>query len=271
MAREERAAGRAGAARARRCERRRRRGRARACAWRADGARGGHRARSRGRADRAVAARPTGTPLRLAIDWDRRSGEHLVGLGLRHGTAARSGRARRPARRRPPLHRPRLPARDARRGRHPPGRLRAAAVAAVEPRLRRLVPDRRQRHPLRPGRRADLGLDPGRRRAAAGWSCCAPDAGGAAARPVPADRVSGAAAGVGLRLLEEPRRARAPGRRARRLRGLSPLADPARRDRDRLAVGDAIQHLGVQPPPVPGRRRDGRAAARGRACGRSCG
>jgi alpha-glucosidase (family GH31 glycosyl hydrolase) len=27
-----------------------------------------------------------GTPLRLGFDWDRRSAEHLVGLGLRHGT-----------------------------------------------------------------------------------------------------------------------------------------------------------------------------------------
>ena len=37
--------------------------------------------------------------------------------------------------------------------------------------------------------------------------------------------------------------------------------DPARRDRARLALGDAIQHLGVQPAPVPGRRGDDRAAA----------
>ena len=37
--------------------------------------------------------------------------------------------------------------------------------------------------------------------------------------------------------------------------GLSPPPDRARRDRDRLTVGDAIQHLGVQPAPVPGRAR----------------
>ncbi len=38
----------------------------------------------------------------------------------------------------------------------------------------------------------------------------------------------------------------------------------AGRDRDRLAVGDAVQHLALQPPPVPGPARDGRADARRR-------
>ena len=78
------------------------------------------------------------------------------------------------------------------------------------------------------------------------------------------DRPARAAAGVGLRLLEVARRLRAPGRR-RGGRPRLPLArHPARRDRPRLAVGDAIQHLGAQPAPVPGLRRDGRALARDR-------
>ena len=47
-------------------------------------------------------------------------------------------------------------------------------------------------------------LDPRRRRAAAGDLFCAADAGGAAARVLPADRLPGGAARVGLRVLEEP-------------------------------------------------------------------
>ena len=46
--------------------------------------------------------------------------------------------------------------------------------------------------------------------------------------------------------------------------GLCGTPHSARRDRHRLAVGDAVQHLGVQPPPVPGRARADRADARGR-------
>ena len=46
---------------------------------------------------------------------------------------------------------------------------------------------------------------------------------------------------------------------------------PARRDRARLAVGDAIQHVGVQPAPVPRRAGTDRAHARRTACARSCG
>ena len=40
-------------------------------------------------------------------------------------------------------------------------------------------------------------------------------------------------------------------RRARRLRRVQASTDPARRDRDRLAMGDAIQLLGVQPASAP--------------------
>ncbi len=74
----------------------------------------------------------------------------------------------------------------------------------------------------------------------------------------------GAAARVGLRVLEVARRLRPPGGR-RGGRPRLPLArDPARRDRPRLAVGDAIQHVGAQPAPVPGLRGDGGAVPRGR-------
>ena len=45
----------------------------------------------------------------------------------------------------------------------------------------------------------------------------------------------------------------------------------ARRDRARLAVGDAIQHVGVQPAPVPGRARADRRACARTACARWCG
>jgi hypothetical protein len=55
----------------------------------------------------------------------------------------------------------------------------------------------------------------------------------------------------GLRVLEVARRLRAS-RRRRGGRAWLPLArHPARRHRARLAVGDAIQHLGAQPAPVP--------------------
>ena len=46
---------------------------------------------------------------------------------------------------------------------------------------------------------------------------------------------------------------------------------PARRDRDRLALGDAVQHLGAQPAPVPRLRGHGRAASARPACARWCG
>ena len=121
-------------------------------------------------------SRPRACRCALALDWDRRSDERLVGLGARHEHPAGPDRADRPARRRSAIHRSRLPARDARRGRHPPGRLRADAVAAVQPRLRGLGPDRRQRHPLRPGRGAPVDLHPGGRGAAARDLLCAPSA-----------------------------------------------------------------------------------------------
>ena len=168
---------------------------------------------------------------------------------------------------------PGLPAGDARRGRDPAGRLRAGAVAALEPRLRR--PGSRPT-PTAPGSTSPASGSSVSTRARTPARCALraavrPHPGRAPARVLPADRLPGAAARVGLRLLEEPRRPRAPGRRARRLRRLSPARDPARRDRDRLAVGDAIQHLGVQPPPVPRRAGDDLDACAPTACARCCG
>ena len=178
--------------------------------------------------------------------------------------ARRPRRARDPARRRPRLHRARLPARHARARRHPAGRLRARAVPAVQPRLRAVVRDLRQRHALR-ARRAD----PASRRAA--WPARCACTSSPTRRPSPACAATCALTGlpallpaVGLRLLEVARRLRAPGGR-RGGRPRLPLArHPARRDRPRLAVGDAIQHVGAQSAPVPGLRGDGRALARDR-------
>ncbi len=194
---------------------------------------------------------------------------HPVGRALRRPRRPslrllRPGRPGRPARRRPSLHRARLPAGVPRPGRHTPGRLRAGPVDAVESGVRRLGRDPRQRDPLRARGRAGQRLDAGGRRAAATPRALRADAGRPPARLLPADRVRSRPRRVGLRLLEEPRLPRAPRRRPRRLRRLRPSRDPARRDRPRLAVGDQLQHLGVQPPPVPRRPRDDRPAPRGR-------
>ena len=131
-------------------------------------------------------------------------------------------------------------------------------------RLGGLARDDRARRALRARRRGrDLGAR--RRRAAAAAPLLPADPGRAAARvPARLRRAAGAAARVGLRPLEEPRRLRAPARRRGRPRRLPRARIAARRDRDRLAVGDAVQHLGVQPAPVPGRARAGRAHARRR-------
>ena len=52
----------------------------------------------------------------------------------------------------------------------------------------------------------------------------------------------------------------------------SPRArDPARRDRDRFPVGDAVQHLGIQSAPIPRRAGDDRDDARRTVCGPSSG
>ena len=79
------------------------------------------------------------------------------------------------------------------------------------------------------------------------------------------------AARVGLRLLEVARRLPAPGRRRGRRPRLPAARHPARRGRARLAVGDAIQHLGAQPAPVPGLRRHGARVPRRRRADRRVG
>ena len=162
-----------------------------------------------------------GEPLRLAFDWDRRSRGAVRRARRPPLHPVRAGRPRGPARRRPALHRPGLPTRDARRRRDPAGRLRAGAVAAVEPRLRR-VWVRTEAN----GTRFDLS---GERTSVSTRLAAGPLQARVPVRPPPRRRgcahfcrLTGFPAGaarVGLRLLEEPRRPRAPGRRARRLRG----------------------------------------------------
>ena len=172
----------------------------------------------------------------------------------------RPARPLRPARRRPPLHRARLPAGVPRGRRHPPGRLRAGPLAALLGRLGGVARDLGTRRRVRPRRR---------RRSR---SRSAPPPGPFRLHlflhPTPAarlrallarDRDARPDARVGLRPLEEPRRLRAPGRRRGRLARLPRERAAARRDRDRLALGDAVQHLALQPAPVPGRAGHGRA------------
>ena len=218
---------------------------------------------SSGRRGRAAATGARlGPPAERALRRTRCSARH----------PARPGRTDRPARRRPSLHRARLPAGDARRRWHPAGRLRAGALAALEPRLRRSGCRRTPTAPASTSRASGSRSPRGRRRArSAAKVLLRAHARRAAARVLPPHRLPAAAARVGLRLLEEPRRLRAPGRRARRLRRLPAPPHPARRDRDRLALGDAVQHVGVQPAPVPRRRRDGRDDARRRRAHRGVG
>ena len=163
------------------------------------------RARATRRRDRArghAAGRPRATAARSTlVDDDRIALElHAEGeplrLAPRLGPALRGAvrRARRPprhaagpggpadpARRRPPLHRPRLPARDARRRAASRRATARRAVADLEPRLRRCGCGPRPTAPASTGGRAGLGLDARARPARCGWSCCA--------RPTPAARL----------------------------------------------------------------------------------
>ena len=148
------------------------------------------------------------------------------------------------------------PARTARptagRGRHPPGRLLADALAALQRRRARLDRDRRRRAGARPAASGIAVSQRGRRRAVAAAPDLRPHAGRAPAPLPAADRDAAGPGGVGLRALEEPRRLRAPAGRRGGLPGLRPALAAARRDRDRLALGDAVQHLALQPQPVAG-------------------
>ena len=220
------------------------------------------RARARRRRASRCGWRSTGTAAQTST---------LVGLGRAPRHPARPGRADRPARRRPPLHRPRLPAGDARRRRHPAGRLRAGAVAALQSRLRRLGADRRQRHALRPRRRADVGVDPGAAGPAADAPAVRVHARRAAARVLPATGFPALLPEWGYGFWKS--------------RDVYEHQDDVLEDFDGFAEHEipldaivldspwATQYntLGVQPLPVPRRARDDRDDARARRAHRGVG
>ena len=208
---------------------------------------------------RARARAPTATPLRLG-----------AGVGRRAPASASPGSARAtrcasttPGARSSSAPTAPTPGPTARRtcstlGGIPQGDYAPVPWLQSSARLRALARDVRQRHALR-ARRPARACRRARARRPAARCTCSPTR-----RPPPACAATcaltglpGAAARVGLRALEVARRLRAPGRRRGGLRRLPLARHPARRDRDRLAVGDAIQHLGAQPAPVPGLRRDG--------------
>ncbi len=214
---------------------------------------------------------PEREPLRVAIDWRRRSDEHFVGLGARHGTQLdQAGRVvQLGADRR--YTGPDCPAELLAGGGIPQG------DCAPVPWL---VSSRRYAAWVRSeanGVRFDLAGDRvgASTRASAGPLVlelfCHPTPGGAPARVLPVDGLSRRPARVGIRVLEEPRRLRAPGRRGRGLRGHDRPRHTARRDRARFAVGDPVQHLAVQPIPVPRRGRADPADAGGRRANRGVG
>ena len=183
----------------------------------------------------------------------------------------RPARPRRPARRRPPLHRPRLPAGDAGRRRDPAGRLRAGAVAALQPRLRRV--DRHLGHRRR-ARPAAIGPRSRRARPPARCACISSRA------PTPAARLRAFLRETGLPALlpewgyghwksrdvyEHQRR------RARRLRGLPRHDIPL----DAIVIDSPWETQyntwGFNPHQFPDAARAGRADARRRRAHRRLG
>ena len=238
-----------------------------------------HGGRRRPRCELALAA-PTascsscaaeGAPLRLGARVGRRAPASASPASARATRIARRPRrARRPARRRPPLHRARLPARHARRS--------AASRRATTRRRRGCSPAAATRSGRDDGNgtRFELGAEPivvstrGGRRAAARCTCYTDPTPAARLRALPAaDRAARAAARVGLRLLEEPRRLRAPGRRHEDFDGCRWHGIPL----DAIVLDSPWETQyntwEPNPAPVPGLRRDGRAdARRGRAHGR---
>ena len=199
--------------------------------------------------------------------------ERFVGLGARHGAAASTRPAASSSSAPTALHRPRLPARHARRGRHPAGRLRAGAVAALGARLGGVDRDRR-----RTALRFELGdeavVSHARRRRAA------------ARAPVHATRRPAARLRAFLRADRAARRCCPSGPTGTgRAATSTSTSDDAEADFDGYRehdlpldaivldspVGDAIQHVGVQPAPVPGRAGDDRARCAPTACGPWCG
>ncbi len=243
-------------------------------AGRRDAGRSGRRGRARSDPGRPVAhdrdgrgarARP---PDRAGARRPPRAALHRARRAPR--AARRPGGTQPAAGRRPRLHGAGLPAGHARGRRDPAGRLRAAAVGDLLARLGGVDRDRRLGRALRPARRGDPERAPGER-AAEGPPLHAPDPCRSAARAAQDHRDARRAARVGVRALEVARRLRAPARRRGRPRGLPRARPAARRDRARLALGDAIQHVGVQPAPVPGRARVCRARCARTACARSSG
>ena len=116
----------------------------------------------------------------------------------------------------------------------------------------------------RPDRGRGIRLDPDRRRTLSPSPLRGPHPCRTPTGIPPRDRDAEAASRMGLWTLEEPRRLRAPGRCRGRLARIPPQRPAARRDRDRLSLGDAIQHLALQPSPVPGRPGHGEGDARRR-------
>ena len=156
-----------------------------------------------------------GEPLRLGLDWDRRAEERLVGLGLRHhprfdqaGRDIQLGADRR-------YTGPDCPAEMLAEGGIPQGDC-APLPWLLSSRGYGICAAPTPTAPASTSPGADLGVD-ARHAGPLRSTDLRRHAGGQPARAVPADRLPHAAARVGLRLLEEPRRSRAPGRRARRL------------------------------------------------------
>ena len=192
---------------------------------------------------------------------------HRAGRAPR--AAGRPGGSLAAARRRPRVHRAGLPARHARDRRHPAGRLRAGAVAAGSDGWAAWIETEGPRRAVRARRRRP----------------CCPSAAGPLrvhlfTHPTPFARLR-----AFLRLTGFPAvlpewgyghwksRDVYPHQRDAEAdyRGLPRARSAARRDRARLALGDAIQHVGVQPAPVPGRRGLRVAAARRRRADRRVG
>jgi hypothetical protein len=214
--------------------------------------------------------RGAASPLRIGLDWVGRPGGRVTGFGPRHahsfdqsGRSLQLGADRRYAGEA-------CPGELRAQGGIPHGRLRAGAVGALQRRVGGVDRDLGRGRAVRARPRA-VGVGPGGGGAAARVAAARPDPGGAVAPLPPPHRHAGTAAGVGLLALEVARRAPPRRRRPRRPARLPLARHPARRDRDRLAVGDPIQHVAVQPPASsPTRRRWSRGCA-SRGCGRWCG
>ena len=202
-----------------------------------------------------------GRRFRLGADWEARPGERFTGLGARHGEQLdQTGRrVRLGADRR--YTGPDCPPDMLDVGGIPQGDYAPVPCLIASRGYALWLETERRRRGVRPGP-PHLGLHPRRRRAVSPARAHRPHAGRPPAPlPAPQRQPARSAARVGLRALEVARRVRAPARRGGRLRRLRAQPHRARRDRDRLALGDAVQHLGAQPAPVRRLRGDGRAAS----------